>query len=70
MRSKVRELHEELKTRQQRLGTSAEAADDFERVLSLAHEINNHIAAEYLRVVTQSNTSPTMLSLRDRVLAR
>lgn len=70
MRSTVRELHEELKLRQRRLGTPAEAADDFERILSLAHEINNHIAAEYLRAVTERDESPTLISLRERVLAR
>lgn len=50
----VRDLYRELRSCQRRLGTSAEQPDDFERVLRLAHQLNNHLAAAYLRRVAET----------------
>jgi hypothetical protein len=50
----VRDLYHELRACQRRLGTPAETADDFERVLTLAHELNNRLTAEYLRAVSEA----------------
>jgi hypothetical protein len=58
MSDSLRELHRELQTCQRRLGTRAEAPDDFERVLSIAHRINNEIAAHYLRHATAEEARP------------
>ncbi len=53
----VVELHRELRQRQSRLGTATETADDFERVLNIAHQLNNHLTAEYLRAMVESPDS-------------
>jgi hypothetical protein len=39
----------EIRVRQARLGTTVEAAEDFERVCELAHALNNWRTAQYLR---------------------
>jgi hypothetical protein len=48
MPSEPRQLYRELRACQQRLGTATELSDDFDRVLRIAHELNNQIAANYL----------------------
>ncbi|PTX98488.1 hypothetical protein [Opitutus sp. ER46] len=51
-------LRTELRACQQRLGTAAERTTDFEQVLSLAHQINNRVAGEYLRAAIAHENSP------------
>jgi hypothetical protein len=67
-----RDLHRELRMYQRRLGTSAEQAGDFDRVLHIAHELNNHITAAYLREAAESlpDLSPVLTAVGKRVLAR
>lgn len=48
-RQPIEQLRRELHERQSRLGTAAELPADLERVLSLAHEINNRMAVDLLR---------------------
>lgn len=50
-------LHEELRRCQQRLGTAAEQADDFDRARSLAHQINNQLQMAYLTAVIGASVS-------------
>lgn len=66
----LRDLHRELQSCQSRLGTTAETAGDFDRALALAHEINNQVAAEYLRVAvaTVANPPPTLAALCRKIL--
>jgi hypothetical protein len=42
-------LYAEIRATQARLGTPTEAPGDFERILHLAHQLNNLLAAELLR---------------------
>ena len=65
MSDSLRELHRELQTCQRRLGTAAETPEDWERVLALAHQINNEIAAKYLSVTVESDNrhARTLVSL-------
>ena len=67
-----REIHRELRSYQRRLGTAAEEAGDFERVLHLAHELNNHITAAYLREAAESlpDLSPVLTMVGKRMLGR
>jgi hypothetical protein len=60
-RATLRELHEELQLCQRRLGTLREVPDDFERVLKLAHEINNRLTVEVMRDFDGQQT-PSRLS--------
>lgn len=55
-------LYGELKLRQRRLGTPSEAPEDFERILVLAHQINNALTIELLRGATQPHTQATSLT--------
>lgn len=48
-RPTLKDLHEELRQCQRRLGTGGETSEDFERALKLAHEINNRLTAELMR---------------------
>lgn len=71
--AKVRDLHRELQECQRRLGTSAESDADFERVLLLAHEINNQVSAAYLRIAADlpaSKSAPSLLTLCRQWLRR
>lgn len=72
VRKSVRELHRELRSYQRRLGTAAEQEGDFERVLLLAHELNNQITAAYLREAAESlpELSPILTAVGKRVLGR
>ena len=65
MSDSLRDLHHELQTCQRRLGTPAETPEDWERVLALAHQINNQIAAKYLTTTMESESPPqrTLASL-------
>ena len=65
-----RELHRELRICQSRLGTQSEQAEDFERVLQLAHELSNQITAEYLREVSSapSDFMPALVHVSNRLL--
>lgn len=51
----VDELRAELRRCQQRLGTPAESAGDFERARALAHELNNRATIAYLRAALGSD---------------
>jgi len=70
--STPRDMHRELRVYQRRLGTAAEEAGDFERVLFLAHELNNQITAAYLREAAESlpALSPILTAVGKRVLGR
>jgi hypothetical protein len=48
-RPTLKDLHEELRQCQRRLGTGTETPEDFQRALQLAHEINNRLTAELMR---------------------
>ena len=67
----LRELHRELRLCQRRLGTPKERPEDFERALNLAHELNNHITAAYLREAVDSlpDLEPSVIAVAQRVLA-
>jgi hypothetical protein len=45
MSNPLRDIHRELQFHQRRLGTAAEQPGDFERVLEIAHAINNRLTA-------------------------
>lgn len=68
----AREMHRELRAYQRRLGTTAEEEGDFERVLHLAHELNNQITAAYLREAAESlpELSPILTAVGKRMLGR
>lgn len=70
--ARVRDLHRELQECQRRLGTSAESEADFERVLSLAHEINNQVSAAYLQLAAEAppQSPPSLLTLCRQWLKR
>ena len=53
----IEQLRCELHERQSRLGTSAELPFDLERILFLAHEINNRIAVDLLRAGLERYTA-------------
>lgn len=46
----LRQLYQDLQACQRRLGTANEAPDDFARVLSLAHDINNRLTTELMQL--------------------
>lgn len=48
------QLYQEIRRHQTRLGTPAERPGDFERVLALAHDINNRLTVEYLNAALES----------------
>lgn len=54
----LRDLHRELQECQRRLGTPEERPDDFERVLTLAHRLNNSLAGDYLEVLVNLEGKP------------
>jgi hypothetical protein len=64
----LRGLHHELQLCQRRLGTPAELPGDFERVLQLAHEINNQITVDFLRESTDSRSPLSLFALCKRRL--
>lgn len=41
----LRQLHAQMRVLQRRLGTAVEEAEDIDRVVDLAHEINNELTA-------------------------
>jgi hypothetical protein len=51
---------EELRLRQARLGTPAERPEDFRIVRDLAHQLNNHLAAESLLASVKALTRLAM----------
>ena len=59
MPEQLRALHRELRACQRRLGTTEETPRDFERVLELAHSINNRITALYLGEAARTTESAT-----------
>jgi hypothetical protein len=64
----LRVLHHELQMCQRRLGTPAELPTDFERVLQLAHEINNQITVDFLRDSANSRAPVSLFALCKRRL--
>ncbi|HVU33047.1 MAG TPA: hypothetical protein VHE61_06410 [Opitutaceae bacterium] len=66
----LHELYEELRAYQRRLGTASESGDDFDRVLRLAHEINNQLAAKFLAEPTSTEADPqrTLVALSRKYL--
>ena len=56
--ARARVLHDELKECQRRLGTLAEQAGDFDRVLYLAHELNNQMTVEFLAEDERASPAP------------
>ncbi len=65
-----RDLHRQLRDCQRRLGTAAEKPDDFDRVLMLAHALNNDVAAAYLRVAaeTAAVVPPSLIAIAKQIL--
>jgi hypothetical protein len=53
---------EELRLRQKRLGTLAERPEDFRVIRDLAHQLNNHLAAESLLASVKALTRLAMKS--------
>ena len=45
---RLQQLHRQLRSHEHRLGTADERPEDFNRVLEIAHAINNHLTAMYL----------------------
>ena len=70
MPEQLRALHRELRSCQQRLGTHTETPGDFDRVLELAHRINNGITALYLREVAETplDAAPCTKTIHKRYL--
>jgi hypothetical protein len=64
----LRGLHHELQLCQRRLGTPAELPGDFERVLQLAHEINNQITVDFLRETSGSRSPLSLFAICKRRL--
>ena len=55
----LRDLYDELRTYEERLGTPSETDGDLDRVRALAHEINNRITVHVLRAeTTQTGITP------------
>jgi hypothetical protein len=67
-RRDVRELHRELQQCQRRLGTQAEAPEDFRRVLELAHELSNTVTAEFLSASAESAAPVSLFAIWKRRL--
>lgn len=65
------ELYAELKLLQRRLGTTLEAPEDFERILFLAHQINNRLTIELLQQqCAQARASLSIVSISKRALEK
>lgn len=62
MTEDLRDLHRELRAFQRRLGTPSELDGDFDRVLSIAHRINNGVTEAYLRAAATSAPAAVSLS--------
>lgn len=59
------DLYREIRSYQGRLGTNAELPGDFERVLRLAHDINNQISVHYMRATMENPAvTPRLGSMR------
>ena len=64
----LRQLYQELQACQRRLGTANEAPDDFARVLSLAHDINNRLTAELMQMSLSDSGEIAMASVCRKLL--